>query len=144
MNIFSRATQTNHSSSLLTLQLILLSAHTQNPMTLQSTWSCGLMDKALVFGTKDCRFESCQGHMVSRPRREMDIRKCSCGAHMAWCSRLGALDSESRQIIARPNWCKRGLMQPGRLASWQAPCSKILSPPRWATRCFPVSNSTSR
>ena len=23
---------------------------------------CGLMDKALVFGTKDCRFESCQGH----------------------------------------------------------------------------------
>ena len=26
------------------------------------TWPCGLMDKALVFGTKDCRFESCQGH----------------------------------------------------------------------------------
>ena len=24
-------------------------------------WPCGLMDKALVFGTKDCRFESCQG-----------------------------------------------------------------------------------
>ena len=24
---------------------------------------CGLMDKALVFGTKDCRFESCQGHI---------------------------------------------------------------------------------
>ena len=24
---------------------------------------CGLMDKALVFGTKDCRFESCQGHL---------------------------------------------------------------------------------
>ena len=23
---------------------------------------CGLMDKALVFGTKDCKFESCQGH----------------------------------------------------------------------------------
>ena len=21
------------------------------------------MDKALVFGTKDCRFESCQGHL---------------------------------------------------------------------------------
>ena len=27
-----------------------------------SDWPCGLMDKALVFGTKDCRFESCQGH----------------------------------------------------------------------------------
>ena len=26
------------------------------------TRPCGLMDKALVFGTKDCRFESCQGH----------------------------------------------------------------------------------
>ena len=23
-------------------------------------WSCGLMDKALVLGTKDCRLESCQ------------------------------------------------------------------------------------
>ena len=28
--------------------------HTKRP--------CGLMDKALVLGTKDCRFESCQGH----------------------------------------------------------------------------------
>ena len=26
-------------------------------------WSCGLMDKALVFGTKDCRFESYQDHI---------------------------------------------------------------------------------
>ena len=24
------------------------------------------MDKALVFGTKDCRFESCQGHIRKR------------------------------------------------------------------------------
>ncbi len=29
------------------------------------TRPCGLMDKALVFGTKDCRFESCQGHCLS-------------------------------------------------------------------------------
>ena len=28
------------------------------------SWPCGLMDKALVFGTKDCRFESCQGHLA--------------------------------------------------------------------------------
>ena len=27
---------------------------------------CSLMDKALVFGTKACRFESCQGHVVAR------------------------------------------------------------------------------
>ena len=37
--------------------------------------ACGLMDKALVFGTKDCRFESCQGHIYG-PEREMllDVR----------------------------------------------------------------------
>ena len=29
-----------------------------------ATWPCGLMDKALVFVTKDCWFESCQGHIV--------------------------------------------------------------------------------
>ena len=28
------------------------------------TWSCGLMDKALVLGTKDCRFESCQDQSI--------------------------------------------------------------------------------
>ena len=31
------------------------------------------MDKALVFGTKDCRFESCQGH---------DILMYLCGMHI--------------------------------------------------------------
>ena len=30
----------------------------------QLLWPCGLMDKALVFGTKDCRFESCQGQVL--------------------------------------------------------------------------------
>ena len=29
-------------------------------------WPCGLMDKALVFGTKDCRFESCQGQLFPK------------------------------------------------------------------------------
>ena len=40
---------------------------------------CGLMDKALVFGTKDCRLESCQGHffplflkMIMRVLRMID------------------------------------------------------------------------
>ena len=32
-------------------------------MALDNQWPCGLMDKALVFGTKDCRFESCQGQL---------------------------------------------------------------------------------
>ena len=29
-------------------------------------WLCGLWEKALVVGTKDCRFESCQGHFGLR------------------------------------------------------------------------------
>ena len=34
----------------------------QDFLSLACIGPCGLMDKALVFGTKDCRFESCQGH----------------------------------------------------------------------------------
>ena len=41
-------------------------AHSRQPswrgVSLYLRGPCGLMDKALVFGTKDCRFESCQGH----------------------------------------------------------------------------------
>ena len=29
-------------------------------------WPCGLVDKALVLGTKDCRFESCQGQLFQK------------------------------------------------------------------------------
>ena len=38
-------------------------------------WPCGLMDKALVFGTKDCRFESCQGH-PAQPALRLKRRFC--------------------------------------------------------------------
>ena len=34
---------------------------------------CGLMDKALVFGTKDCRFESCQGHEYCSDSRWLSV-----------------------------------------------------------------------
>ena len=30
----------------------------------ENIWPCGLMDKALVFGTKDCRFESYRGQLL--------------------------------------------------------------------------------
>ena len=43
----------------------LLCLRTRKQLTVRiitSKRSCGLMDKALVFGTKDCRFESCQDH----------------------------------------------------------------------------------
>ena len=43
------------------------------------------MDKALVFGTKDCRFESCQGHAIGNARIATPhagllefTRRCSC------------------------------------------------------------------
>ena len=43
------------------------------------------MDKALVFGTKDCRFESCQGHylaavvfVVARPLDVVGVVDFSC------------------------------------------------------------------
>ena len=41
-------------------------------------WPCGLMDKALVFGTKDCRFESCQGHGRARSCRNTGICEVRC------------------------------------------------------------------
>ena len=33
---------------------------------IMTLWPCGLMGKALVFGTKDCRLESCQGRFEPR------------------------------------------------------------------------------
>ena len=43
------------------------------------TWPCGLMDKALVFGTKDCRLESCQGHACAF------VGPAACPRHAARC-----------------------------------------------------------
>ena len=48
--------------------------------SLSCKWPCGLMDKALVFGTKDCRFESCQDQGVD-----------SLFAADAACTDVGAL-----------------------------------------------------
>jgi hypothetical protein len=35
------------------------------------------MDKALVFGTKDCRFESYRGHLLLGWNRKLNERKLS-------------------------------------------------------------------
>ena len=43
------------------------------------TWPCGLMDKALVFGSKDCRPESCQGHACAC------VGPAACPRHAARC-----------------------------------------------------------
>ena len=43
------------------------------------TWPCGLMDKALVFGSKDCRPESCQGHACAF------VGPAACPRHAARC-----------------------------------------------------------
>ena len=39
-------------------------------------WSCGLMDKALVLGTKDCRLESCQDQECLHHESRADGRSC--------------------------------------------------------------------
>ena len=44
-------------------------ANLHMPIASYASRPCGLMDKALVFGTKDCRFESCQGHCVAIRRQ---------------------------------------------------------------------------
>ena len=46
-------------------------------------WPCGLMCKALVLGTKDCRFESCQGHFASQRPNVC----CMCAGHVPLCGR---------------------------------------------------------
>ena len=83
------------------------------------SWPCGLMDKALVFGTKDCRFESCQGHSSS----------CSFGPRL----RLppGALPNEDCKlrgsISQAGQGCKKhapvqhhGVADEGHLAVWSS------------------------
>ena len=42
---------------------------------------CGLMDKALVFGTKDCRFESCQGHLCIHRLVAMAVGSVALATH---------------------------------------------------------------
>ena len=48
------------------------------------SWPCGLMDKALVFGTKDCRFESCQGHIFYAANRTS--ARCAALAIQQFCN----------------------------------------------------------
>ena len=46
-------------------------------------WPCGLMGKALVLGTKDCRFKSCQGQFASQRPNVC----CMCAGHVPLCGR---------------------------------------------------------
>ena len=62
------------------------------------TRPCGLMDKALVLGTKDCRFESCQGHFSGASIRHSRILSAAS-------SRPG--DKSSHVHSANINRCSR-------------------------------------
>ena len=91
-------------------------------------WSCGLMDKALVFGTKDCRLESCQDQC---PRQLLGlsvsaalhvVSKLSTGA----CSLCRAAQPiaeicDSAALIGARSNCSRGANHRLRLCrcSWQ-------------------------
>ena len=54
---------------------------------------CGLVDKALVFETKDCRLESCQGHALGR-------------ACIATPDHAGLLESARRRFCHAVKHCK--------------------------------------
>ena len=43
-------------------------------------WPCGLMDKAFVFGTKDCKLGSCQGHCLSFAEMEEEKKQTEKGS----------------------------------------------------------------
>ena len=47
---------------------------------------CGLMDKALVFGTKDCRFESWAGHFPGCAAILVKSIRCQSGSNPAQAS----------------------------------------------------------
>ena len=57
---------------------------------------CGLMDKALVFGTKDCRFESCQGHGRARPPDATRALATCASRRVAW--RCGSDPTTRRNV----------------------------------------------
>ena len=44
-------------------------------------WPCGLMDKALLFGSKDCRFESCQGQDFLKSKNTLTLANRSANAN---------------------------------------------------------------
>ena len=79
---------------------------------------CGLMDKALVFGTKDCRFESCQGHTCAWGRMPRD-RGTACHCMLApwpWCARF--LCSMEQEAGGTDPTCPPAFV-PATLAHWE-------------------------
>ena len=60
-----------------------------------TTRPCGLMDKALVFGTKDCRFESCQGHIA------LAMLPATSLLDLSLPTALGGCTSKSRSMFWR-------------------------------------------
>ena len=82
------------------------------------------MDKALVFGTKDCRFESCQGHEYCSDSRLLSVlldhNHTQCGGS---------------KEMSDPCHCKRTTHMcdqqvPGAI---QTCCVCIIAPQHWGT-----------
>ena len=73
---------------------------------------CGLMDEALVFGTKDCRLESCQNQGVGKARG-LSVTDAACseaGARhaIAACARPRALPRQMGSVMT----CSGGARYP--------------------------------
>jgi hypothetical protein len=67
------------------------------PIVMYARRPCGLMDKALIFGTKDCRFESCQGHSVLATRSSDDVV-------LIWPFELPSWPFRLMYVSLRPTW----------------------------------------
>ena len=72
-------------------------------VALKASRPCGLMDKALVLGTKDCRFESCQGHVFMRPSLSRPIPSRPSASLPSPSSPRSSRPSPSRPSRFRPS-----------------------------------------
>ena len=93
-------------------------------------WSCGLMDKALVFEAKDCRFDPCQDQGVGKAREARGglfvtgAAWADAGARqaIAVCARPRALPRQMASVIT----CRGGTRYP--LQPRRGPQAPLLTP----------------
>ena len=81
------------------------------------TWPCGLMDKALVFGSKDCRPESCQGHacaFVGPAACPRHAARCHLGPRQRAGARRGGPSGRHARTPQASAWVERATAGPPR------------------------------
>ena len=78
------------------------------------------MDKALVFGTKDCRFESCQGHaFVGKASFARALLSAACGASGKTKARAQGPLRDAPIAAKREDATRRRLARLPRCSRWR-------------------------